>query len=408
MSKASQSLVSPRTLALLTALAAEVALATSASAQFTSAIDFSSRTGQPNTGPWASQLAVSPFARFDNSRFTLDGRWTAVGGDGQRLNGYRQLGRYVLLAKPRRPSALGRGIRRSCAAQRSLRGFENRDGRSPLVSNRECWRMARPRGLARQQVDADLASAPFLSRHVETVGQRSSFALHSHHSDRSRVRGPPARIRRKRLSPADTLVTTTVFDSASSGTRRDWSDAELGLHWSGGRLAFQALVGTRFSVTNQPNETWGQVQGSLALARDIALIAVTGVQPSSTVYGLPRARFVELGFRVAPSALLHPRLPGVVRPSVAAFQVDAAENGRRTLRIRIPDARSVELSGDFTSWKPVALKRSDSDAWETTLPIAPGMHRLAIRVNGDAWTPPPGTTAVPDEFQGTVGVIVIK
>jgi hypothetical protein len=36
------------------------------------------------------------------------------------------------------------------------------------------------------------------------------------------------------------------------------------------------------------------------------------------------------------------------------------------------------------------------------------MHRVAIRVNGDAWTVPPGVASAQDEFQGTVGVIVIK
>jgi hypothetical protein len=46
--------------------------------------------------------------------------------------------------------------------------------------------------------------------------------------------------------------------------------------------------------------------------------------------------------------------------------------------------------------------------WEATLPIAPGIHRLAIRVDGDAWAPPPGVSAVPDEFQGTVGVILVR
>jgi hypothetical protein len=36
------------------------------------------------------------------------------------------------------------------------------------------------------------------------------------------------------------------------------------------------------------------------------------------------------------------------------------------------------------------------------------MHRVAIRVDGDAWTTPPGIAAVQDEFQGTVGIIVVK
>jgi len=43
-----------------------------------------------------------------------------------------------------------------------------------------------------------------------------------------------------------------------------------------------------------------------------------------------------------------------------------------------------------------------------TLPIAPGVHRLAIRVDGDRWTTPPGVVTVADEFQGTVGVIVVR
>jgi hypothetical protein len=76
--------------------------------------------------------------------------------------------------------------------------------------------------------------------------------------------------------------------------------------------------------------------------------------------------------------------------------------------VRVPDARSVELSADFTDWKPIALQRGDTDEWEATLPIAPGLHRLTIRVDGDAWTIPPGVASVPDEFHGTVGVIVVK
>jgi 1,4-alpha-glucan branching enzyme len=116
---------------------------------------------------------------------------------------------------------------------------------------------------------------------------------------------------------------------------------------------------------------------------------------------------MELGARVSPGALRRPRLPGGVRPTAAAFQVDDDHGGRR-LRVRVPSARSVELAGDFTNWQPIALKQGDTDEWEVTLPIAPGVHRLAIRVDGDRWTTPPGVVTVADEFQGTVGVIVVR
>jgi hypothetical protein len=206
----------------------------------------------------------------------------------------------------------------------------------------------------------------------------------------------------------NTLDTATFGDSGSVGNQRNWNDAEVALHWSTGPLALRAVIGARFLTANQPNETWGRVQGTLAFAQDVALIAATGIHPSSAAYGIARGRFMELGFRVAPSVLRKPRLPLGVRPVAAAFAVEDGGRGQRRLRIRVPSARTVELSGDFTGWKPIALERADEDHWEATLPIAPGMHRLAIRVDGDAWTPPPGVSAVPDEFQGTVGVIVIK
>ena len=116
---------------------------------------------------------------------------------------------------------------------------------------------------------------------------------------------------------------------------------------------------------------------------------------------------MELGARVSPGALSRPRLPRGVRPTAAAFQVEE-DRGARRLRVRVPGARSVELAGDFTNWQPIALRQGDTDEWEVTLPIAPGVHRIAIRVDGDGWTTPPGVAAVADEFQGTVGVIVVR
>ena len=118
-----------------------------------------------------------------------------------------------------------------------------------------------------------------------------------------------------------------------------------------------------------------------------------------SLHGARRARLA--------GALRRPRLPRGVRPSAAAFQVEE-DRGARRLRVRVPGARSVELAGDFTNWQPIALRQGDTDEWEVTLPIAPGVHRIAIRVDGDSWTTPPGVAAVADEFQGTVGVIVVR
>jgi hypothetical protein len=421
-SSASQSMVSPlasRLAACLVGASGFLAFARPVSAQFASAIDLSSRSTQPTANEWQSQLAVSPFMRFDHPRLALDARWTAVGGSGQQLDGFGNIGATYFS-----PTRAG--------MQLSLAGFADRTmlNESFAVSRigadaRLSYRLGNSGAWLGREVGRDNKSTPgspvphysagawrqwrsvVMTLSLSSVGSREGArAASTHREVRPALNGPLAPIDSQRNFRS--LDTVTVVDSGSAGRQHDWRDAELGLHWSVGRLAFDGVLGNRFSATNQPNETWGQLQSAFSLGPDIALITSTGIRPSSAAYGIARSRFVELGFRVSPSALRRPRLPSGVRPTAAAFQVDDAEHGARRLRIRVPGARSVELSGDFTNWQPISLERGDGDEWETTLVITPGMHRVAIRVDGDAWTTPPGIAAVQDEFQGTVGIIVVK
>jgi hypothetical protein len=415
MTNDSITLVPRYALAVGTAIALGLVGAQPAVAQFRSALDVSTRSARPGPDAWQSQLALSPFARFDHSRFSLDGRWTLYGAEGERLDG-------VGSASATYFSPTRAGL------QLSLSGFANRDllNETFAVSRygtdaRLSYRTNRlgvwlGREISRDNKSTPISSVPHASagawrqwgNAVAAVslsafgGQEQSF------STSRRMRPNPLKLTAP-PSIADTLpdsIQVTVRDSSQE--RRGWNDAEVSLNWGIGRLAFRGVVGARVLTARQPNELWGQVQGTYALASDVALMASGGVHPSSAVYGVSRARFMQLGVRIAPRALLKPRLPSGVRPAAAAFEVADADRGRRTLRIRVPSARTVELSGDFTGWKPVALTRGDDDRWEATLPIAPGMHRLAIRIDGEAWTAPPGVSAVPDEFQGTVGIIIVK
>jgi hypothetical protein len=389
--------------------------ASTANAQLAPAIDLSSRSARLASNPWQSQLAISPFARFDHARFSVDGRWTAYGAEGQRLNGFG--------------SASATYFSRARAGlQLSVSGFANRDllNETFAVSRfgtdaRLSYKTGRSgvwlgRELSRDNKSTPISAAPrasagawtqwgnaVLTVSMSAFGGREQVLTQTTRKVPNQAKvGAPAGVR-------DTLqdsIQVTTSDTTNRG--RNWSDAEVSFHWGAGRLAFRSVVGARFLTAHQPNELWGQVLGTYAMAGDVALIASAGVHPSSAAYGVSRARYMQLGFRIAPNALLKPRLPTSVRPAAVAFEVKDADRGLRTLRIRVPSARTVELSGDFTGWKPITLTRGDDDRWETTIPIAPGMHRLAIRVDGDAWTPPPGVTTVPDEFQGTVGVIVVK
>jgi hypothetical protein len=416
MSNGTRTFVSPCTAGLVACLAAHVLLPRDAHAQFSSAIDLSSRSARPEAGSWQSLIAISPFARFDHPRLAVDARWTALGGDGQRLDGFGNLSATYFS-----PVRAGLQLSLEGLADRSLLNETfavSRIGADARLSYRRgnagAWL---GKEASRDNKSTPLSAVPRVSAGTwHQWGNALLTVSMSSFGSRDASGTPTTRIEyRPYTKPAGapdtgkfarTIDTVTVTDSGS--TPRAWNDAEVALHWSTGRLAFRGVVGTRLFTTNLPNETWGQVQGTLSLAPDIALIAASGVHPASAAYGISRSRFVQLGFRVAPSALLKPRVPSGVRTTAAAFEVADGERGQRTLRIRVPNARTVELSGDFTGWKPISLTRADADRWEATLAISPGIHRLAIRVDGESWTPPPGVSSVPDEFQGNVGVIVVR
>jgi hypothetical protein len=418
MSDETHSVVSPRFLRVAACLAVAALSAPPASAQFASAIDLSSVSTQPTATEWRSQLAVSPFARFDHPSLALDARWTAIGGEGQRLDGYG-----ALAATYFSPTRAG--------LQLSVAGFGDRTllNESFAVSRigadaRLSYRLGSSGAWLGREVARDNKSTPGSPVPSYSVGGWRQWrnvivtlSLSSFGSQEGARSATTRQIVRPTSSgpvtPTDTarnfqtLDTITVVDSGSAGRAHDWRDAELGLSWSAGRFALDGVFGTRYAATNQPNETWARVQSTVALAPSIALIASAGVRPSSATYGIARSRFMELGARVSPGALRRPRLPRGVRPTAASFQVEE-DRGARRLRVRVPNARSVELAGDFTNWKPIALRQGETDEWEVTLAISAGVHRVAIRIDGDSWTTPPGVTAVADEFQGTVGVIVVR
>ena len=78
----------------------------------------------------------------------------------------------------------------------------------------------------------------------------------------------------------------------------------------------------------------------------------------------------------------------------------------RTVRIHVPEARTVEFMGDFTNWEPRSMTRNGA-AFETTMRVTSGTHRLMLRIDGGEWRPPANTPAVDDDFGGRVGLLVV-
>jgi hypothetical protein len=124
---------------------------------------------------------------------------------------------------------------------------------------------------------------------------------------------------------------------------------------------------------------------------------------------VPGARYVAVGLRLkvgAPVAVSLPARP--VADASAPFRIGPAVAAGREIVVRAPDAETVELAGDFTDWKPVTLRPWGPDSWRTLLPVSPGLHRLAVRIDGGEWRAPPGTRPIESEFGGQVAEVLVE
>ncbi|HEV8151226.1 MAG TPA: glycogen-binding domain-containing protein, partial [Gemmatimonadales bacterium] len=73
-----------------------------------------------------------------------------------------------------------------------------------------------------------------------------------------------------------------------------------------------------------------------------------------------------------------------------------------------PDASQVEVAGDWSDWRPMALCRSANGVWYVDLAIPPGNYRYAFRINRKSWQLPKGVAAVDDGFGGRSAWLTVR
>ncbi|MGE5232196.1 MAG: glycogen-binding domain-containing protein [Deltaproteobacteria bacterium] len=221
-------------------------------------------------------------------------------------------------------------------------------------------------------------------------------------------------------------LTSTAFDIATDpGTTPTGDTLGVGGPFGGvrrntftdgmisGRLTLATLdvelgLGRRFSRTT-PEVTLWSATVSRSLTPDLALVAGAGRSATDPVTALPGARYLVLGMRVSvrPPGSTRPAEP-LGRPDAGNLRIGPPAEGGREIELRAPRARVVELAGDFTDWLPLKLERGANGEWRIRVALAPGVHRVVMRVDGGAWRPPPGTRRVESEFGPEVGEIVVE
>ncbi len=181
-------------------------------------------------------------------------------------------------------------------------------------------------------------------------------------------------------------------------------DAELGVRWWPGRMEL-GLTGVGRIGDRESRGLGGMVDAAYWLDERLAITASAGRQLEDLLRGVRRTRFVTLSLRISSSPRWRPIAPrreerGVLRAVRTADGV--------TLRVSMPAARSLELSGDLTGWTPMPFTSRGNGEWELALgTAASGTTRVQWRVDGGEWTAPAGLPARPGDFESTVGELLI-
>jgi hypothetical protein len=220
----------------------------------------------------------------------------------------------------------------------------------------------------------------------------------------------------------DSILGRVVTDSVHLGqmARRTWteeerrrrmvySDLSLDATTTAGPIAFALAGGVRHATLEGRGEGWGSARATFTLQEGLGLTLQAARLANDRLRALPARSELQLGVVLRPRgrSAIPVALPTAAATTARSFAVRSESDGRVTLVVRAPGAQAVELMGDFTAWRIVALERGRGGAWEVTLELGRGVHQVNLRVDGGAWLPPPGLGVGDDGFGGTFGLLVL-
>jgi len=212
----------------------------------------------------------------------------------------------------------------------------------------------------------------------------------------------------------------TIAASATRSMVGDTAYSDVGstIHASRGRFEMNASLAARVSSRGGGHGVYGEASSTFTLGERTALFISGGRYPTDPVSGSVAGRYASAGLRLR-TALPRPRVirdPQLSRSPAdgdggagftARLEIQPAGVGTVRIVLYAPTAATVDVAGDFTDWRAVALRRAGEGTWECLLPMSSGVHRINVRVDGGRWTAPGGTTRVADEFGGDVGIVAV-
>lgn len=198
-------------------------------------------------------------------------------------------------------------------------------------------------------------------------------------------------------------------------------DLQADFQWSNGQTYLGTAAGVRLGESQRGTVAWTSVSVTWPLREDIWTSFSIGSYPADLIQNLPGGRFFSLTMRLPNGRLPPLRLPPPPPPPkpvmeplpvthrlalVIGYPLDSAD--LREIRVWAPGVQTVELVADFVDWVPVPLIKQPDGVWRGYYRVAPGLHRLNLRLDRSEFDVPTNLRAMPDDFLGRVGLVVVR
>ena len=198
-----------------------------------------------------------------------------------------------------------------------------------------------------------------------------------------------------------------TFNDGSTTLNFPRSYVDLVASWrrDEGGIVFGANAGVRGGIeSGTPGGAWGSADATAWVSPRSAIVVSGGRSLDDPVRGIPRTTFLSVALRITGQRhLTLSRRPTIAGARVSILRVDDA---RRRIEVRGVPASRIEVMGDFTDWNPVALEMT-GDVWRLERAISPGLHRMAIRIDGGEWIAPANLPRATDDLGGVVGLVTV-
>ena len=196
----------------------------------------------------------------------------------------------------------------------------------------------------------------------------------------------------------------TFVGNVSSSEGPSFSDLTGAWRHDRGGVVVGASAGYRFGVQDGNGRAWGSADAALWVLSRTALVLSVGRTLDDPVRGVPQTTFASVALRVTGQA--HETIARRRTVAGARVSVQRVDGSRRRLEIRGARGTRVEVMGDFTDWAPVALELV-GDVWRLERSVTPGLHRIALRIDGGDWIAPANIPHATDDLGGVVGLITV-